>query len=98
MARKFLKKYQGEAIEVSDPEILNASKTLSANTGIFAEPAAATAFAGFLKQYDEGKIPASENVCVLLTGSGLKDVNAVQPVIEIPEAVNPKEFLDNFRF
>lgn len=98
MARKFLKKYQGEAVEVSDAEILNASKALSANTGIFAEPAAATAFAGLLKQMSESKISAAENVCVLLTGSGLKDVNAVQPIIDIPEAVNPQEFLNDFRY
>jgi len=98
MARKFLKKYQGEAVEVSDAEILNASKALSANTGIFAEPAAATAFAGLLKQMSESKISAAENVCVLLTGSGLKDVNAVQSIIDIPEAVNPQEFLNDFRY
>ena len=98
MARKFLKKYQGEAVEVSDAEILNASKALSANTGIFAEPAAATAFAGLLKQMSESKISAAENVCVLLTGSGLKDVNAVQPIIDIPEAVNPEKFLEDFNY
>ncbi|MGD9492634.1 MAG: threonine synthase [Bacteroidales bacterium] len=97
MARRFLKKYQGETIEVSDSEILSASKSLSSNTGVFAEPAAATAFAGLLKQITEEKISANENVCVLLTGSGLKDVNAVQPVINIPEAVNPQEFLNDFR-
>jgi len=98
MARKFLKKYQGEAIEVSDAEILNASKTLSSNTGVFAEPAAATAFAGMLKQMNENKISLHEQVCVLLTGSGLKDVNAVQTVINIPEAVNPQTFLEDFRY
>jgi len=98
MARKFLKKYQGEAVEVSDAEILNASKALSANTGIFAEPAAATAFAGLLKQMSESKISAAENVCVLLTGSGLKDVNAVQSIIDIPEAVNPEKFLEDFNY
>lgn len=96
MARKFLNKYQGETIEVSDSEILNASKILSSESGVFAEPAAATAFAGMLKQNANGNIASDSDVCVLLTGSGLKDVNAVQSVIEIPEAVNPQQFLNDF--
>ncbi|HBG71043.1 MAG TPA: threonine synthase [Bacteroidales bacterium] len=98
MARKFLKEYNGETVEVSDSKILDASKSLSSNTGVFAEPAAATAFAGLLKQINEGKISAAENVCVLLTGSGLKDVNAVQSVINIPDAVNPEKFLEDFNY
>jgi threonine synthase len=97
MARKFILDYQGEWVQVSDLEILQASKMLSSQTGIFAEPAAATAFAGMLKQQQESKISVGESVCVLLTGSGLKDVNAVQSMIEIPEAVIPADFLKDFQ-
>jgi threonine synthase len=72
---------------VTDEEILQASKKLSKNTGLFAEPAAATAFAGFLKYLENGKAePESKNI-VLLTGSGLKDLNAVRQIISVPEAV-----------
>ncbi len=97
MARKFLLDYLGELVKVSDLEILQASKMLSSQTGIFAEPAAATAFAGMLKQQQESKISVGESVCVILTGSGLKDVNAVQSMIEIPEAVIPADFLKDFQ-
>ena len=46
MAKQFIQNYKGETITVSDEEIIQASAVLSRNTGIFAEPAAATAFAG----------------------------------------------------
>ncbi len=89
MAKEYLKKYSGEYLTVDDAEILTASALLSKNTGLFAEPAAATAFAGFLKYRESGKIePGSKNV-VLLTGSGLKDLKAVQSVINMPAAIEP---------
>jgi threonine synthase len=89
MAKKYIKEYFGETILVSDEEIIAASKILSSRTGIFAEPASAAAFAGFLSYYWDGKlIQGSKNV-VLLTGSGLKDMNAVQKIIDIPAAVKP---------
>ncbi len=97
MAKQFIEKYNGEYLTVSDNEILNASKILSENTGIFAEPAAATAFAGLLNYMNNGKTEKKSNNVVLLTGSGLKDLKSVQPVIEIPDAVKPDiNSLENF--
>ncbi len=81
MARDFICKYEGEIISVSDQEILTASRILARNTGIFAEPAAAAAFAGFLKYMEQGQIPTGSSNVVLSTGSGLKDLEAVQGII-----------------
>lgn len=89
MTRQYIQKYAGETISVSDKEILEASLACSRNTGIFAEPAAATAYAGMLKYITNNKITAGERVVVLLTGSGLKDLSAVQPMINMPAAVSP---------
>ena len=87
MAKQFLLKYHGEVLSVDDKAILHASKQLSENTGLFSEPAAATAFAGYLNDHENNKLnPDSKNV-VLLTGSGLKDLNAVQQIISIPDAI-----------
>jgi threonine synthase len=101
MAAGYFNEYNGEAISVTDSEILGASVHLSRNTGIFTEPAAAAAFAGMMKYKNDGKItPGSKNV-VLLTGSGLKDLSAVQSSIRIPKAIEPvigkveKLFLEN---
>ena len=88
MAKQFLLKYYGEVLSVDDKTILTASKKLSENTGLFSEPAAATAFAGYLNYKMNNRLtPDSKNV-VLLTGSGLKDLNAVQQIISIPDAIH----------
>jgi threonine synthase len=89
MVKKYMSNYNGEGISVSDEEILAASKVLSSRTGIFAEPAASAAFAGFLSYYWDGKFEKHSKNVVLLTGSGLKDLNAVQKIIDIPSPVKP---------
>jgi threonine synthase len=97
MTRKYIKDYSGETILVGDEEIIAASKVLSSRTGIFAEPAASAAFAGFLSYYWDGRFEKGSKNVVLLTGSGLKDLNAVQKIIDIPAAIKPNmEAIDNF--
>jgi len=89
MAAGYITKYHGQTITVSDDDILRASSILAKNTGIFTEPAAAAAFAGFLTYKNRFLIPKASTNVVLLTGSGLKDLNAVQPLFEIPLPVSP---------
>jgi len=89
MARQYYQQYQGETMVVEEEEILNASRILSRNSGIFTEPAAATAFAGFLKMKRQGGILPNTRNLILLTGSGLKDLQAVQPELNIPQPVYP---------
>jgi threonine synthase len=89
MAQHYIHKYNGESLTVTDEEILEASAVLSRNTGLFAEPAAATAFAGLLSYHRSGNLtPESDNV-VLLTGSGLKDLKSVSKMLKIPESIYP---------
>jgi len=95
MAKQFLLKYHGEIITVSDNAILEASTILSKNTGIFAEPAAATAFAGLLSYQNNNKLDRESKNVVLLTGSGLKDLKSVQSVIKMPESIEPS--IDNLK-
>lgn len=95
MVKHFIKKYAGEVLTVSDQEILEASAILSRNTGIFAEPAAATAYAGMLSYYHQNKLDNNSKNVVLLTGSGLKDLNSVQSILHMPEAIQPT--IDNLK-
>jgi len=90
MAAGFITKYHGQTLTVSDDAILRASSMLAKNTGIFTEPAAAAAFAGFLDYKNKYLIPKASTNVVLLTGSGLKDLNAVQTLFEIPLPVQPE--------
>jgi threonine synthase len=97
MAKDFIKKYKGEILSVTDDEILNASRLLSKSTGLFAEPAAAAAYAGFLNYYKNGQLETGSKNVVLLTGSGLKDLKSVNEVIRMPESINPTiDSLANF--
>ena len=89
MTKKYILDYKGESISVSDEEIIAASKILASRTGIFAELAASAVFAGFLSYYWDGKFEKGSKNIVLLTGSGLKDINAVQRIIDIPSPVKP---------
>jgi threonine synthase len=89
MAKHFIQKYKGEYLTVSDGEILNASAILSRNTGLFAEPAATTSFAGFLRYYQSNKLDNNSKNVVLLTGSGLKDLKSVQSILKMPESIEP---------
>ena len=89
MTQDFLSKYNGEWISVSDKEILDASSTLSRNSGLFAEPAAASAFAGMLKYKEENKLEENSSNIVLLTGSGLKDIEVLKSHIDLPKAIEP---------
>lgn len=89
MAQQFIQKYQGESIIVLDEEIMEASKILSRNTGIFAEPAATTAFAGLLHYQNQGRIDDNSSNVILLTGSGLKDLKSVGSMLKMPESIYP---------
>lgn len=67
-----LRRYGGQAVTVSDDEILAAQNTLAGGSGLFAEPSSSAAFAGWLKVRE--RLSAEDNCVVLITGSGLKDI------------------------
>jgi threonine synthase len=63
----------GDALVVSEKEILDAVKSLASNEGIFAEPAAASTVAAIRGALESGMIGRSETVVCMITGMGLKD-------------------------
>lgn len=75
----------GAYLEVADKNIIDAIRVLG-GIGIFAEPAGAAAFAGYLKAAETGLVGADEPVLIMNTGSGLKDAAAVSK-IDIPEII-----------
>jgi threonine synthase len=68
----------GTAIKVSDEEIITAIELLGRHTGVFAEPAGSTAFAGLMRAARDGIIKKGEHVVFLVTGSGLKDPESLK--------------------
>lgn len=64
----------GGVIEsVTDEQILAAHRVLSAEVGVFVEPASAAGVAGLLARAERGLVPAGARIVVTVTGHGLKD-------------------------
>ena len=63
----------GAITAVTDDEILDAYRTLSAKEGVFCEPASAASVAGLIRRHREGADIAGKTAVCILTGHGLKD-------------------------
>ena len=84
-----IKESNGLAISVSDNEIMESILFLGSNSGVFAEPAAAAGIAGLRKLLKNGNIEIDDIVVVLITGTGLKDVESAFNSVNIYKAVSP---------
>ncbi|MDG7047670.1 MAG: threonine synthase, partial [Nitrososphaerota archaeon] len=57
----------------------------------FAEPSGAAALAGLKRLLDAGVIDRSDRVVVLVTGTGLKDIEFAKTLISQPPIIEPNE-------
>ncbi len=67
----------GSGFLPSEEEILQTQRQLLEEEGVYAEPAGATAVAGFKKAVAEGVVSARERVVCLITGHGFKDASSL---------------------
>jgi threonine synthase len=79
----------GRFVAVSDDEILQAMRDLARGAAVFAEPSGATGFAGLSKLVTQGLVSSDERVVVVVTGSGLKDVEAAVQAGGQPTLIEP---------
>ena len=79
----------GTMINVSDDEILDAMRYTGRLSGIFAEPAAATAVAGLRRALADGCVGRRASAVALITGSGLKDVQSARAAAGQPYDIAP---------
>ena len=84
-----VKASEGAFVRVTDEEITEAMKAAARLTGIFAEPAAATAVAGVKRAVAEGVIPRRADVLAVITGHGLKDIRTAMSIVGKPKDVEP---------
>ncbi len=76
MAANAVKESNSFGIKVSDNEILYAQKELAHKTSLLVEPSCASTFAAYQKVKD--KFEKDEKIMLLMTGSGLKDFEALK--------------------
>jgi threonine synthase len=88
-ALRAVRESEGAFVRVSDGEIIAAIPALAGECGVFAEPAAAAAFAGLSKAAEAGLIKPGESVVILATGSGLKDAAAAAKAVRQPPVIPP---------
>jgi threonine synthase len=88
LARRAVLESGGFSLTVSDERILEAQALLAGEAGIFAEPAAAAAAAALLSDEVRGRIDPARQIVLLITGHGLKDIEAPLSRLSIPEAVS----------
>jgi threonine synthase len=68
----------GAYVSVPDGAILEAIKALAQREAVFAEPAGAAQLAGLSRALDQGLVDPEDQIVVLVTGSGLKDIRAAR--------------------
>ncbi len=64
---------KGRIDAVTDQQILDAQRLLSASEGVFVEPASAASVAGLLQCHEQGDLDPGQLVVCTVTGNGLKD-------------------------
>lgn len=84
----------GEILDVTDREIINAYKLLAKYEGLFVEPASAASLAGLISYFKKLKGKNLKVVCIL-TGHGLKDPDTPLQTMKKPIAVDKS--MRNFR-
>jgi threonine synthase len=81
-----LARRSGGAIDwVSDDEVRAGIRLLAETTGIFTETAGGTTTATLAKLAERGDIDADERVVLIITGEGLKTLDAVRGSFEVHE-------------
>jgi threonine synthase len=88
-ALRALRETKGRGVRVSDDAILAAIAELGRLAGVFAEPAAAASLAGLHGALASGAVSPDARVVLLVSGSGLKDIDAGLRAVAVPEPIPP---------
>ncbi|MEM2237391.1 MAG: threonine synthase [Candidatus Caldarchaeum sp.] len=87
-AMEAVKTTRGWAEAVEEDEIRESVRQLAGLEGIFAEPSGAVGVAAAKKLLEQGFLDPSDEVVILVTGSGLKEPEKAASQIELP-LINP---------
>jgi len=88
-ALRAVRETKGAFLTVSDEHIVSSIPRLAQLTGVFAEPAASAVYAGAQRAVQLNLIQPDEQVVLLVTGNGLKDVKRAQQSVSGGVRVSP---------
>jgi threonine synthase len=89
-AAKAIRGSGGDAQAVTDEELVEGIKLLAETTGVFTETAGGVTVAGARRLARAGKLNASDELVLCITGNGLKTVEAVTPALAQAPVIAPK--------
>ncbi|HEY6002930.1 MAG TPA: threonine synthase [Anaeromyxobacter sp.] len=89
-AAKAIRASGGAAAAVTDDELVEGIRLLARTTGVFTETAGGVTVAAAARLAREGKLRATDEVVLCITGNGLKTVEAVQPALEAAPVIDPR--------
>jgi len=78
----------GTAVAVSEQALLDCQRELACLEGLFVEPSAAVALAGLKQLLENNVVDPQETVVLVLTGDGLRDIDAARSQIESPAVID----------
>ena len=89
LARRAVLETKGMSLLVTDDEIRAGQEQLAGTSGIFAEPAAAAVMAGLAKISRQKLLDKDDQIVLLVTGHGLKDIDAPLSKLKLPKPIPP---------
>ncbi len=95
-ALSILRESKGYVEMAPDDEILEAQSQLARTEGLFVEPAAAVPLACLKKMLADGVVASDERVVLVVTGSGLKDIDAAMTSIGKPVELSSLDEMAGF--
>lgn len=89
-ASRMIRGTGGYAEDVSDPEIIEAMQLLASTEGVFAETAGGVTLACARKLIDQNRIDREQSIVLVITGNGLKTLDAIVDVQEEAPVIAPR--------
>tara|TARA_B100000586_G_scaffold269384_1_gene248107 strand:+ start:827 stop:2059 length:1233 start_codon:yes stop_codon:yes gene_type:complete len=85
-----VKESGGYGESANDDEIIKAMKLLASTEGIFTETAGGVTLAATKKLIESGRISRDESIVVLITGNGMKTIEAFNGHLSAPHIIDPR--------
>ncbi|MBT6037431.1 MAG: pyridoxal-phosphate dependent enzyme [Kordiimonadaceae bacterium] len=91
LAADYIRKSDGWGTTALDDETFASQHLLSRMEGIFVEPASAISLAAVINDRKNGRLKPSDTVVLILTATGIKDLNSVEEIVTPPNQIDAND-------